>query len=93
MKDPSGPFPYLLRYEIRLLSPYPGPEKDPDGKIHDNTIWNLGHSTNLLKIDGRRLFGKTSPRSDSTILHFSFYIFRFPVILSAAKNPFFPFAF
>lgn len=55
MKDPSGPFPYLIRYKIILFSPYPGPERTPDGKIPDNTIWHLGHSANLLKIDGHLL--------------------------------------
>jgi len=56
MKDPGGPFPYLLRYAIKLLAPFPGPERDADGKIPNNTIWHLGHSANLLKIDDRLLF-------------------------------------
>ncbi|MHC4166231.1 MAG: hypothetical protein ACYSWQ_04685 [Planctomycetota bacterium] len=55
MKDPGGPFPYLLRYAINLLAPFPGPAKDADGRIPNNTIWHLGHSANLLKIDDRVL--------------------------------------
>lgn len=55
MKDPGGPSPYLLRYAINLLAPFPGPARDADGRIPNNTIWHLGHSANLLKIDNHLL--------------------------------------
>ncbi len=55
MKDPGGPAPYLVRYAIKLLAPFPGPARDADGRIPNNTIWHLGHSANLLKIDDRVL--------------------------------------
>jgi len=53
MKNPGGPSPYLLRFAIKLLAPYPGPARNADGRIPNNTIWHLGHSANLLKIDDR----------------------------------------
>ena len=32
MKDPGGPSPYLIRYEIDLLAPFAGPAPDADGR-------------------------------------------------------------
>ena len=55
MKDPGGPSPYLIRYAIDLIASVAGPPRDADGKILNNTIWHLGHSANLLKIDDRLL--------------------------------------
>jgi hypothetical protein len=31
MKNPGGPYPYLLRYSINLLTPYPAPAKNAHG--------------------------------------------------------------